>query len=157
MPQHHGVDQERPNHELGAIGSCPWHKPANRYTKEQQSESCCKDRYPSISIEPSQFGIYSQISYFIHMTRVSVRACQPAMVGDSETFDLGGMKITGLVRDSMMSTMMSNPPQGATLRCASTEPCSDELGNSASFEGVVAKFSMIEAGNSEASHYVHHH
>jgi len=89
MPQQHGVDQERPNHKLGAIGSSPWCKPANRYTEEQESESCGKDRYPGISIEPPQFGIHGQISDFIHMTRVSIGACQPAMVGDSETFDLG--------------------------------------------------------------------
>ena len=33
---------------------------------------------------------------------------------------------------------------------------SREWGNTSGVEGVVAEFTMLEAGNSEASHYVHH-
>ena len=51
---------------------------------------------------------------------------------------------------------MSYPPQGPTLRRAGSKPGSRELGNSPGLEGVVAEFSMVEAGNSEASHYVNH-
>jgi len=66
------------------------------------------------------------------------------------------VNITVMIRNSMMSTMMSNPPQRPALRCTGTKPGSYELGDSPGFEGVVAEFSMIKAGDSEASHYVHH-
>ena len=66
------------------------------------------------------------------------------------------MDVTVVIRNSMMSPVMSYPPQGTTLRCAGSKPGSRELGNSPGLEGVVAEFSMVEAGNSEASHYVHH-
>ena len=66
------------------------------------------------------------------------------------------MDVTVVIRNSMMSPVMSYPPQGTTLRCAGSKPSSRELGNSPGLEGVVAEFSMVEAGNSEASHYVHH-
>ena len=66
------------------------------------------------------------------------------------------MDVTVVIRNSVMSPVMSYPPQGTTLRCAGSKPGSRELGNSPGLEGVVAEFSMVEAGNSEASHYVHH-
>ena len=66
------------------------------------------------------------------------------------------MDVTVVIRNSVMSPVMSYPPQGSTLRGAGSKPSSRELGNSPGLEGVVAEFSMVEAGNSEASHYVHH-
>jgi len=66
------------------------------------------------------------------------------------------MNVTVVIRNSVMSPMMSYPPQRSTLRCACSKPSSRELGNPPGLEGVVAEFSMVEAGNSETSHYVHH-
>jgi hypothetical protein len=78
------------------------------------------------------------------------------MVSNPKAFYFGRVNITRLVRYSVMPPMMSNPPQGSTLRCAGTKPGSRELDNSACLECVMAEFSMVKAGNSEASHYVHH-
>ena len=66
------------------------------------------------------------------------------------------MNVTVVIRNSVMSPMVSYPPQGSALRCAGSKPRSCELGDSPGLEGVVTEFSMVEAGNSEASHYVHH-
>tara|TARA_Y100000766_G_C18758250_1_gene532038 strand:- start:49 stop:261 length:213 start_codon:yes stop_codon:yes gene_type:complete len=64
------------------------------------------------------------------------------------------MQIAMLVRDPVMSTMMSYPPQWATLGCACAKPCSNELHASPGFKGVMTKFPVIEAGYAEASHQI---
>ena len=66
------------------------------------------------------------------------------------------MNVAVVIRNSVVSPVMSYPPQGPTLRCAGSKPGSRELGNSPGLESVVAEFSMVKAGDSEASHYVNH-
>ena len=66
------------------------------------------------------------------------------------------MNVTVVIRNTVVSPVMSYPPQGPTLRRAGSKPGSRELGNSPGLEGVVAEFSLVAAGNSEASHYVNH-
>ena len=64
------------------------------------------------------------------------------------------MQIAVLVRDPVMSPVMSYPPQWAPLGCACAKPCSNELHASPSFKRVMTKFPVIEAGYAEASHQI---
>tara|TARA_E500000331_G_scaffold170238_1_gene164648 strand:+ start:2707 stop:2895 length:189 start_codon:yes stop_codon:yes gene_type:complete len=62
------------------------------------------------------------------------------------------MEIAFLIRNTMMSAMMSNPPQWSTLGSAGAEPSAYELGSSPSFKRMVTEFTVVEAGYSEPTH-----
>jgi len=57
----------------------------------------------------------------------------------------------------MVPAVVRHPPQWATLGCTGTKPSTDKLHAPAGLECVVAKFAVIEARYSEATHQVDHH
>tara|TARA_B100001175_G_scaffold276012_1_gene251254 strand:- start:388 stop:576 length:189 start_codon:yes stop_codon:yes gene_type:complete len=62
------------------------------------------------------------------------------------------MEIACLIRNPMMSAMMSNPPQRSTLGGARAEPSAYKLCSSPSFKRMVTKFTVVEASYSEPTH-----
>jgi hypothetical protein len=73
------------------------------------------------------------------------------MMSNSEALYTRGVKITCCVRKSVVAAMMSDPPQGSSLRGACTEPGTNKLGHPSSFERVVTEFTVVEASDSYAT------
>jgi len=115
MPEQHRIDKESPYNELRAICSRPWGEAAYGYSSEQQAERRRQDRYPRVSVKPTQLRITRQIFNFFDASLVGIGACQPPMMSDSEAFNHRRMKISFLVGDVMMTAMVGNPPQRASL------------------------------------------
>tara|TARA_Y100001949_G_scaffold176592_1_gene190664 strand:- start:2549 stop:2773 length:225 start_codon:yes stop_codon:yes gene_type:complete len=73
------------------------------------------------------------------------------MMRNSEALYTRGVQVSVCIRNSVVATMMSDPPQGSSLRSARTEPSTNELGHASSFERVVTEFAVVEAGDSYAT------
>jgi hypothetical protein len=77
------------------------------------------------------------------------------MMSNSEALYPRRVKVSFRIRVSVVATMMSNPPQRSSLRGARTEPGTNELGHSSSFECVVTELAVVEAADSYATRQVH--
>jgi hypothetical protein len=62
------------------------------------------------------------------------------------------MKITFVVRNTVMSAMVSNPPQWSSLGGAGAEPSAYKLCSPPSFKRMMTKFTVVEACDSEPTH-----
>jgi hypothetical protein len=73
------------------------------------------------------------------------------MMSNPEALYTRRVNVSFCIGNSVVTTMMGDPPQGSSLRSAGTEPGTNELGNSSSFERVVTELAVVEAGDPYAT------
>ena len=108
-----------------------------------------------ISVQPNQLWEFHPVFDQAHSNWSCLFAEEPATVGFPKSVLLGRVGVQVRVRMRVVVTMVSGPPDGATLDCGRAQKPHEKLNRAACAKRFVAEVAVVKAGDCEHADDVH--